>query len=493
MSYLEGLPREKRSTLKNNNTSECVFIYRQLRDKIIPINTKRRLIAKVILLIIKEPKIVFRKITKTNLKKFFYYLKITKPSILEKKIDWEISGLSKINKTEEAAEKLDLQHKEDFKSIHYVNGSDLEGVEKLSLNGTVSLKVDNIRVIAFYLPQFHPIPENDLWWGKGFTDWVNVVKAKPNFVDHYQPHLPADFGFYDLRVPEVREQQADLARAHGIYGFCYHHYWFHGHRLLERPFSEVLKSGKPDFPFCLCWANESWTRRWDGAKHKILIAQEHSKNDDIAFIRDIIPALRDDRYIRINGKPLLIVYRINLFPNPKKTAEIWRKECKTVGIGDIYLCAAQSFGITNPKSYGFDAAVEFPPHGLVIPVINQMAQITNPYFKGLIHHYKDAIDFEKGKKCPRYTLFRTVMPSWDNTPRKQNASTIFLNATPPLYKEWLAHAIAYTDKNLTSDERLVFINAWNEWGEGCHLEPDRKYGDSFLKATRNLLRTDDNI
>jgi 2-polyprenyl-3-methyl-5-hydroxy-6-metoxy-1,4-benzoquinol methylase len=347
----------------------------------------------------------------------------------------------------------------------------------------------NVRLIAFYLPQFHPIPENDEWWGKGFTDWTNVAKARPNFIGHYQPHLPADLGFYDLRVAEVREQQAELAREHGIYGFCYHHYWFNGHRLLERPFNEVLKTGRPDFPFCLCWANENWSRRWDGQEHEILIAQVHSKEDDIAFIRDIIPAFRDDRYIRVNGRPLLIVYRVNLLPDPKATAEIWRAECRALGIGEIYLCAAQSFGITDPRPYGFDAAVEFPPHGLALSLseITEQVQITNPDFTGRIFGYKEVVQFEKKKKRPHYILFKTVMPSWDSTPRLQNTSNIFAHTTPDLYEEWLAYVIEYSNKNLFGDERLVFINAWNEWGEGCHLEPDRKYGSKFLKATERVL------
>ena len=225
---------------------------------------------------------------------------------------------------------------------------------------------DDIRAIAFYLPQFHPIPENDRWWGKGFTEWTNVTKARPNFEGHYQPHLPADLGFYDLRLPEVREQQAELAGEYGVHGFCYYHYWFGGRRLLERPFNEALSSGRPDFPFCLCWANENWTRRWDGGNDEILMSQRHSDEDDRNLIRSLFPAFEDRRYIRINGKPLLIVYRAGILPNAERTTVIWREEMKNAGLGEIHLCMAQTWGIFDPGPYGFDSAVEFPPHGMTV-------------------------------------------------------------------------------------------------------------------------------
>jgi len=189
-----------------------------------------------------------------------------------------------------------------------------------------------IRAIALYLPQFHPVPENDEWWGRGFTEWRNVAKAKALFPGHYQPHLPADLGFYDLRLPEVREAQAELASQHGIHGFCYYHYWFNGRRILERPFNEVLESGKPDFPFCLCWANENWTRVWDGGERNVLLEQHYSFEDDLAHIRSLIPAFKDPRYIRINGKPLFLVYRTELLPDPAKTAALWQKEAIKAGL-----------------------------------------------------------------------------------------------------------------------------------------------------------------
>jgi lipopolysaccharide biosynthesis protein len=350
------------------------------------------------------------------------------------------------------------------------------------------LRGNDVRAIAFYLPQFHPIPENDRWWGKGFTDWTNVTKARPNFEGHYQPHLPADLGFYDLRVPEVREQQAELAGEYGIHGFCYYHYWFGGRRILERPFNEALSSGRPDFPFCLCWANENWTRRWDGGENEILIAQRHSDEDDRNFIRSLFPAFEDRRYIRINGKPLLIVYRADILPNAKRTAAIWREEMKNAGVGEIYLCAAQSFGIhTAPNHYGFDGAIEFPPHGLKAPNLNSRVAKVNADFAGAVFDYMAQANAMIHRPKPDYTLFKTVMPGWDNTPRRQDAGLICVNSSPEAYEYWLGKAVEHMITNYKGHERMVFINAWNEWGEGAHLEPDRRYGRRYLEATLNVL------
>jgi hypothetical protein len=357
----------------------------------------------------------------------------------------------------------------------------------------MELNENQVKLIAFFLPQYHPIPENDEWWGKGFTEWRNVAKAYPNFEKHYQPHLPADLGYYDLRIPEVREQQAELAKQYGIYGFCYHHYWFGGKRLLERPFNEILASGKPDFPFCLCWANENWTRRWDGADKQILISQKHSPEDDLAFIRDIMPALKDPRYIRVNDRPVLIVYRINLLPNPVQTAYIWRDEAIRNGLKDLYLVVAQSFGIGDPKPYGFDAAVEFPPHNAKGLWLNDQVKITNPDFNGHIFDYDKVVKNHISQdlsQAMKYRLFRTVMPSWDNTARRQNNGHVFHNATPEKYRFWLRTAVEHAQKSHPEGERFVFINAWNEWAEGCHLEPDMKNGMAYLRATAEALKHD---
>ena len=349
------------------------------------------------------------------------------------------------------------------------------------------LSAPDLRLIAFYLPQFHAIPENDQWWGKGFTEWTNVPKARPNFVGHYQPHLPADLGFYDLRVPEIREQQAELAKAYGIHGFCYHHYWFGGRRLLERPFNEVLKSGRPEFPFCVCWANENWTRRWDGLEQDILIGQNHSDEDDRNFIRQLFPAFEDGRYIRVNGQPLLILYRANVLPAAARTAERWREEARRAGLGELYLVAAQTFGFEDPRQFGFDAAVEFPPLNSVCDHLTEQVTKLNPDFEGSVLDYGSIVRTMTQKPPTDFKLFKTVMPGWDNTPRRQNNSHIFLHSSPAAYEYWLGKAVEQTINSYKGDERLVFINAWNEWGEGAHLEPDRQFGHQFLEATHNVL------
>src|SRR6516164_576759 len=221
-----------------------------------------------------------------------------------------------------------------------------------------------IRAVAFHLPQFHPIAENDEWWEKGFTEWTNVVKAKPRFSGHYQPHLPADLGFYDLRLPEARAAQAELAASYGIYGFCYYHYWFHGRQVLERPVNEIWQSGEPEFPFCLCWANENWTRRWDGRSNEILLEQRYSRPDDLAHIRSLIPLFEDRRYIRVMGQPLFLVYRTSQLPEPERTAYLWRREAERAGLKGLFLVRVENDApwVCDPRSVGFDCALEFQPN-----------------------------------------------------------------------------------------------------------------------------------
>lgn len=353
--------------------------------------------------------------------------------------------------------------------------------------------MDDVRAIAFYLPQFHPIPENDAWWGPGFTEWTNVTKARPNFVGHYQPRVPADLGYYDLRVTEVMEKQAELARRYGLHGFCYYYYWFGGHRLLERPIEQMLASGRPDMPFCLCWANENWTRRWDGQEHDVLMAQKHSDSDDEAVIRDLIRYFRSPHYIRVGGRPLILVYRVTLFPDFARTAAIWRQVCKDEGIGDIYIAQVESFELASsgisPMKLGCDAAVEFPPQGMADP-ISLDSPILNPDFQGAVVDYRDIAVKYATRDMPAYKRFLGVMPGWDNTARRQNNSYAFVNSTPGAFQAWTEATIARTKEQFSGDERLIFINAWNEWAEGAYLEPDRRFGHSFLEAFANAKGAD---
>jgi lipopolysaccharide biosynthesis protein len=350
-----------------------------------------------------------------------------------------------------------------------------------------SAVAEQVRAIAYYLPQFHPIPENDAWWGKGFTEWTNVVKAVPSFRGHYQPRLPADLGFYDLRVPEVREQQAALAKSYGLHGFCYYYYWFAGKKLLERPVTEVLRTGVPDFPFCLCWANENWTRRWDGADREILISQNPSREDDLLLIRDLVPFFRDSRYIRVDGKPLFVVYRVGALPDVRTSAEIWREYCRREGVGEIYLCAAKTYDTDDPARYGFDAVVEFPPHQLRTVKLPDTLEATSGGFSSIVFDYRQFVADCIARPQPDYMLHHAVMPGWDNTPRRPNRAMLFLNSSPECYELWLREVVARTIRTRRPSQRLVFINAWNEWAEGAYLEPDRRFGHQYLEATRRAL------
>ena len=339
------------------------------------------------------------------------------------------------------------------------------------------------KLIAFFLTQFHPIPENDAWWGKGFTEWTNVTKAAPLFDGHDQPHLPTDLGFYDLRVRATRHEQIRMAKQYGVDGFCYHYYWFSGTRLLNQPLDDVLADPESDMPFCLCWANENWTRRWDAAEHEILIAQRYLPDDDLNFIKSLIPFFSDPRYIRIDGIPFLIVYRPQHLPDAGKTVAIWRDYCRSVGIGEIHLCAALTHGNEDYAQFGFDSGVEFPPHNIKCRNIADQISFHEP-FRGYVTEYHEIARSYLERKYQHENIFHGVFPSWDNTPRTGNRGVIILGGTPPNYEYWLAETIKKTMVNFPGQERFIFINAWNEWAEGCHLEPDRKFQHQFLEATR---------
>ena len=338
------------------------------------------------------------------------------------------------------------------------------------------------RLVAFYLTQFHPIPENDKWWGKGFTEWTNVTKASPLFPGHYQPHLPTDLGFYDLRLRATRREQIRIAKDYGIDGFCYHYYWFSGTRLLNEPLDDMLADPGSDMPFCLCWANENWTRRWNAAEHDVLIAQRYLPSDDLNFIDSLLDFFRDRRYIRIDGKPFLIVYRPQHLPDARKTAAIWRQRCVDEGIGEIHLCAALTHGNEDYEQFGFDSGVEFPPHNAGCTNVAHQFSFHSP-FRGSAVEFTEIAGTFLERRHKQENVFRCVFPSWDNTARTGDRATFVLNACPENYEYWLVESIRRTRDDFPNQDRFVFINAWNEWAEGCHLEPDRKHGRQYLEAT----------
>lgn len=349
---------------------------------------------------------------------------------------------------------------------------------------------DTCKLIAFYLPQYHAIPLNDQNFGRGFTEWDNVTKAKPQFVGHYQPQLPIDVGFYDLSHDDVMYRQVELAKQYGVYGFCFHYYWFSGDRLLEKPIFNFLNNKELDLPFCLCWANENWSKLWDGGDRQVI--KEQKMNDDTydEFYRDIKAFFYDDRYIKIDNKPLLIIYRPTLFDKEifiHFVNEI-RKECIKDGFDGIFILTTNfKFNKEEIFDWNLDGMVEFPPHGLGKYVFRKDENYTNKNTTMTRMSMTEFIKEEKYKENHELYIYNGVFPSWDNTARKTySGGFIFEGVTPELYKKWLCGCIDMA-KSKEKDKQLVFINAWNEWGEGAHLEPDKKYGYAYLKATRQAL------
>ena len=351
--------------------------------------------------------------------------------------------------------------------------------------------LSKLRYIAFYLPQFHPIPENDAWWGRGFTDWTNVTKAKPLYAGHNQPHLPTELGFYDLRVREVQHQQIELAKAHGVDAFCFHYYWFGGKCLLEQPVLDFLADPTADIEFCLCWANENWTRKWDASEHEILMEQVYTPDCLLGFIDSVIPFFRDRRHVRVNGRPMLVVYRPQHMPDARAAAELWRRRCREEGIGEIHLVAALTHGNTDFEQFGFDAGVEFPPHN-IRPAHgghprNHAALLDAPRpLTGQVWDYAEVAQACLHQDYTGRRVYRAVFPSWDNTARVDTRALVIQGGNPENYERWLEGASHRTVMERDPGERLLFINAWNEWAEGCHLEPDREFGRGYLEATRKV-------
>ncbi len=342
-------------------------------------------------------------------------------------------------------------------------------------------------LVAFYLPQFHPIAQNDAWWGKGFTEWRNVSRALPQFEGHIQPRLPADLGFYDLRNPQVMREQAALAREYGIGAFCFYYYWFSGTTLLESPLRQWLADTSIELPFCLCWANENWARRWDGRGDDILIGQQHSAEDDLAFIAHIADYLRDRRALKVDGKPMLLVYRPHLLPDARATAQRWRRWCRDNGIGEIHLAYVQGFERPDPRDIDFDAAVEFPPNMSNPRPLTAEQFLINPEFAGDVRDWRELAAEIGARPLPAYPLYPGVNPGWDNEARRSGKGRVYLHASPRGYRDWLSRTVHERLAPVAEDRRLVFINAWNEWAEGAVLEPDVRLGHAYLEATRQAL------
>jgi lipopolysaccharide biosynthesis protein len=365
----------------------------------------------------------------------------------------------------------------------------------------------SVKAIAFYLPQFHPIPENDIWWGKGFTEWTNVAKAKPLYPGHYQPHLPGELGFYDLRVPETRQAQADLAREYGVDAFCYWHYWFAGERLLDRPFAEVLESGKPDFPFCLAWANETWSGIWHGSPKTILKEQTYPGEADFrAHFEYLLTAFRDRRYVLVGGKPLLVVYRPRNIPNVRQVVDLWRRLARDAGFPGLHLVAVAESNdpAWSCRDDGFDAvtiaglvqatstrhhllrgrisnraANRLPGGDLWRNLVQRVAPFPEHVFRYESVWPKLAVDWKFD--VPYYP---SAMPNWDNTPRSGMRGWVLHGSSPELFRRHVEHAVGVLEAQ-NVEEKILFVKSWNEWAEGNHLEPDQRYGRGFLEALRD--------
>lgn len=347
------------------------------------------------------------------------------------------------------------------------------------------------KLITFYLPQFHPIPENNRAWGEGFTEWSNVASATPKFVGHNQPMEPADLGYYDLRLDQSIKEQIELATHYGIYGFCIYYYWFSGKKILETPINTILRHEEWDFNFCICWANENWTKRWDGQDSEVIIQQKYTKDDPLNFIKDVEHILLDKRYIRHEGKP---VYRPEHTKNPDEYVRIWREYFKTTHGTDLHIVSVLSFSSDDPGRFGMDAAVRFSPSGLGyafrelydsdMPSVDVSNSLLDKNFNGHVHDYR-AVTLDEAAVDYSYDFatYPCVMPSWDNDARKKGNGISFVNSTPELYERWLDRTLSRVEDS----DPFVFVNAWNEWAEGTVLEPTKQYGHAFLRRTAASL------
>lgn len=348
----------------------------------------------------------------------------------------------------------------------------------------------DIKIIAFYLPQFHAIELNDKNFGKGFTEWSNVAKAMPLFSGHYQPHLPYDIGFYDLSSDSVMYRQVELAKAYQIYGFCFHYYWFSGKRLLEKPIFNYHNNKDLDLPFCLCWANENWSRLWDGGDKEVIVEQRLQENDDEKFFYDILPFFKDERYIKVDNKPILLIYNMKLFEKERilRFINTLKNLAKKEGLAGLFILGVKSFDFEEQLEFGADAKVEFPPLNMSNKFDFRIyPKYANKNANGRVFDINEYVKKGEYVKDGDSSVFKGAFPSWDNTARKAKSGADIYLCSPSSYKAWLKNLITWTRANHKRDKRFIFINAWNEWGEGAHLEPDTRYGYAYLQATREAL------
>lgn len=356
---------------------------------------------------------------------------------------------------------------------------------------------DDPRLVAFYLPQFHPIKENDYVWGKNFTEWTNVTADVPRFTGHVQPYLPKDTGFYDLRLDESISTQIELAKKHGIYGFCFYYYWFSGKRLLEEPLDKFLGHNEWDFNFSICWANENWTKRWDGRDNEVIVAQEYLPEDPEKFIKDVEHILLDPRYIREDGKPVLTVFRASELKEPEKYAMVWREYFRKKHKLELHLVSIISFEDRDPREYGFDMALDFAPQSAFFknkafangkyPYIDVSDKLIDKNFQGIVADYREVALNDKTYTFFGFPTYKCVTPSWDNDARKKGKGFVMYNESPDIYGKWL-NAVVDIEVSKTKSP-LVFVNAWNEWAEGTTLEPTQHYGRAILNRTTQILAT----
>lgn len=352
----------------------------------------------------------------------------------------------------------------------------------------------SVRALAFYLPQFHPTPENDAWWGTGFTEWTNVVRAKPLYHGHRQPRLPTDLGFYDLRVIDTQRAQARLAAEHGLHGFCYYHYWFHGKQVLNQPLENMLGDSDITLPFCLFWANERWTRTWSGKGDETLIEQAYSEEDANALAQHLCGIFRDPRYIKVNNRPVFIVYHPIQIPIWNIYVDVLRQRVREFGFDDIYLCMVLKHNRQKDhRDFDCDAMIEFPPSMAPDPQIAErrgramIEETLAAEFDGRISLQRRLMNGFMANSYEGQTVHRTVTIDFDTTARHGTRAALMPDASPEIYGRWLRRAVDDTKQRHTGDQRLMFIFAWNEWAEGAYLEPDEHYGNELLKKTKEVL------